>query len=483
MIAEEINYEQELIADISDFYFDLYGLVMYLFPWGEKGTQLENETGPDEWQKEQLDRISEALKNGESIQEAIASGHGIGKSCEVAWIIIGLMSIRPHLNGVVTANTLKQLTDKTWKELAKWHKLAINTHWFKWTATKFSHVQHEETWFVSATPQTEHNSEAFAGLHAEFVLMIFDEASAIPDAIWDVSEGAMTTPEAVWLVYGNPTKPTGRFRDCFSGGKFSHRWKVRNIDSRTCKKTDKSKIKEWIDDYGEDSDFVRVRVKGEFPRVGTNQFIGSDVALECMQRQLEPRQFASYQKVIGVDPARFGDDRSVISIRQGGKVFPLMIYQSLDTMQLTSHVVDVYREHMPFAVYVDGIGIGAGVVDRLMQLGIPVVDVVASSASTQPREYANMRAQMWGGMREWLTNPDTDIPYDKDLQDDLTNLEYGYNAKFQIVLESKDSLKERVGKSPDTAESIAVTFCPHKPIRKAQPDLYRKHQVSNNAWT
>ncbi|TQV82852.1 terminase [Aliikangiella coralliicola] len=485
--AEAVDFEKQLLEDVSEFYFDLYGLVMYLFPWGEKGTLLEKHDGPDEWQKELLDDIGAQLKEGKSVQEAISSGHGIGKSCECAWIIITLMSLRPHLNGVVTANTQAQLSSKTWKELAVWHKLALNNHWFKWTATKFSHVQHPETWFVQAIPQSENNPEAFAGLHAEYVLIIYDEASAIPDCIWEVSEGAMTTPEAVWVAFGNPTRNSGRFRNCFPGGKFAHRWGHKKIDSRTAKMTDKKKINGWLEDYGEDSDFFRIRVRGEFPRAGSNQFIGSDIVLEAQQRQLELREYISYRKLMGVDVARFGDDRSVITIRQGMKMFDPNIYRGMDNMELAGKVVELYREHQPYAIYVDGIGNGSGVVDRLRQLGLPVVDVVVSNAATKPREYANLRAEIWGEMRAWLKQG-ADIIFTDEMSDDLVYLEYGYNNKMQIQLESKKDLKERVGFSPDLAESLALTFAPFKPMVNVQnQDLLarqmRQQNISNKGWT
>lgn len=485
--AEEIDFEAELAEDIASYYYDLYGLIMYLFPWGEKGTLLEDFDGPDVWQKELLDSISEGLKNGLTIQEAISSGHGIGKSCVSAWIIIALMSLRPHLRGTVTANTEKQLSTKTWAELAVWHKLAINKHWFNWTATKFAHKDHDETWFVSAIPQSEHNSEAFAGLHAKYVLVIFDEASAIPDIIWEVTEGAMTTPEAVWVVFGNPTKNTGRFRDCFVGGKFTHRWNNRKIDSRSAKMTDKKKIKEWLDDYGEDSDFFRIRVRGEFPRAGSNQFIGSDIVLECKQRTLEPREYVFHKTLIGVDVARFGDDRSVIVIRQGPKLFEPIVFRGKDNMELASDVIDAFRENNATAVYVDGIGVGSGVVDRLKQLKIPVVDVVVSEASTKPREYANMRAELWGGVRGWLRDG-ADIPFDSELESDLIAPEYGYNPKMQIVLESKKDIKQRTGQSPDIAEALAMTFSPFEPVIDFENnDLYernlRQQKVSSRGWS
>lgn len=480
------DYEVNLASDIAGFYYDLYGLVMYLFPWGKKGTLLEEHTGPDKWQKEQLIRISEALSRGESIRDAISSGHGIGKSAECAWLIIALMSLRPHLRGVVTANTLTQLSTKTWAELAVWHKLSLNRHWFHWTATKFARIGHEETWFVSAIPQSEHNSEAFAGLHAKYVLVIFDEASAIPDKIWEVTEGAMTTPEAVWVVFGNPTQNSGRFRHCFKGGKFYHRWNSHKVDSRTAKMTDKKLIQDWLDDYGEDSDFFRVRVRGEFPRAGSNQFIPSDIVLEAQQRTLDYREYVPYPMLFGVDVARFGDDRSVIIRRQGFKLFEPEVYRGLDNMELAGKLVTLYQTHKPFAIYVDGIGVGSGVVDRLKQLNVPTVDVCVSNSSTRPREYANMRSEVWGGMRDWIAQG-ADLPYTSEMEDDLVNIEYGYNAKMQIMLESKKDYKRRVGESPDISEALAMTFSPLKPqsINNGSDMLnrYRNRQTSSEGWT
>ena len=274
MASSLTKLDIELIEDIAAFYNDPEGFVRYVFPWGQAGTPLANETGPDTWQCDVMGEIRSALLAGDSadkalqtaIQIAVSSGHGIGKTGFVAWIILWFMSTREFPQVVVTANTKTQLTTKTWRELSKWHKLAINRDWFDWTATKFAHVLYPEVWFAAAIPWTEHNSEAFAGTHEKHVLVVFDEASAIADKIWEVTEGAMTTPGAMWLAFGNPTQTTGRFAQCF--GKFKHRWATRQIDSRTAKMANKAQIQKWIDDYGEDHDFVRVRVRGVFPRAG-----------------------------------------------------------------------------------------------------------------------------------------------------------------------------------------------------------------------
>ena len=452
----EAEFERQITHDIASFYDDFNGYVMYAFPWGEKGTELEEHNGPDKWQKEQQDRVSAAIRADPegTIREAIASGHGIGKSAEVAWVVLWAMSTRPHLAGVITANTTNQLNTKTWRELALWHKRAINRHWFKWTATKFFHVEHPETWFCSATPNTEHNSEAFAGLHGTHVLIIYDEGSGIPDLIYQVSEGAMTDPRAMWFCYGNPTKNTGKFRDIFAN---DVRWVTHQIDSRSCKMTNKKEIAEQIAEYGEDSDFCRVRIKGQFPRAGSMQFISSEVCDTCMLWEAPYESFFQIPIILGVDVARFGEDKSVICIRQGRKVIELRRYRDLDTMQLAAKVVTAIKEFGPVGVFVDGIGIGAGVVDRLRMLGHDIIEVNAGVKADDDATYYNKRIEMWDRMRIQMKEG-MDIPNDADLRNAMIGIEYGFNDKEQMRLERKQDMKKRGLDSPDDADAIALTF-------------------------
>lgn len=205
---------------------------------------------------------------------------------------------------------------------ALWGSAQLNGHWFKWTATKFYQVDNPETWFMSAVPWSKERPEAFAGLHAEHVLVIFDEASAVDDVIWETASGAMTTPGAIWLVLGNPTRNTGRFHGCFN--RFKHRWTTRQIDSRTAKMANKKQIQQWVDDYGEDSDFVRVRVRGVFPRSGSCQLISSSLVDEASKRVLRLDVYQHAAKIIGVDVARFGDDQCALIKRQAQSFFMSM---------------------------------------------------------------------------------------------------------------------------------------------------------------
>lgn len=433
---------------------DPYVWVMAMFPWKQKGTSLENADGPDTWQIDVLETIKHAPIQ-EALQIAVSSGHGIGKTALVAWIILWFMSTRPHPQIVVTANTQNQLTGKTWRELAKWQKLASNRHWFSWTATKFFHKAHPETWFASAVPWSEQNSESFAGTHEKHVMVIFDEASAIADIIWEVTEGAMTTPGAMWIAFGNPTRNTGRFSECFT--KFAHRWETQKVDSRTAKMTNKSQLKEWLDDYGEDSDFYRVRVRGEFPRAGDRQFISGEVVDLAVRRYADVSN-ENATLTMGVDVARFGDDQSVIVLRRGRKVEMVQRFRQLDNMQLAAKAAAVINVHQPDAVFVDGSGMGSGVVDRLRQLGHTVFDVIAAATPDEENKdtVTNKRAEMWLRMREWLNG--ADIPLDQELMEELISVEYFHNAKDKLQLEKKSDMKKRGMPSPDSADALALTF-------------------------
>jgi hypothetical protein len=450
------EFESQLINDIDKFYADAYGFVMYAFPWGEPGTELEEHDGPDDWQREQLDRVSAKIRRDPegTIREATASGHGIGKSALVAWIILWAMSTRPHLNGTITANTTTQLNTKTWRELALWHKRAINEHWFTVTATKIFHKNHEKTWACSAIPNTEHNAEAFAGQHGTHVLIIYDEASGIPDKIWEVSEGAMTDPRAMHFVYGNPTKNTGKFRDIFAN---DSRWERNQIDSRDCKMTNKKEINEQIATYGEDSDFCRVRIKGEFPRAGSMQFISSEVCDICMLSEAPYEAFFQVPIVLGVDVARFGEDKTVIAVRQGRKVLELRRYRDHDTMQVAAQTVSAIREFSPAATFVDGVGIGAGVVDRLRMLGHDIIEVNAGRKPDDEKTYYNKRAEMGDRLRIAMTEG-LDLPNDADLRKALIGIEYGFDDKERMRLERKQDMKKRGLESPDDFDALAYTY-------------------------
>ena len=456
--------EIELVNDLAGFTRDPYKFVLYSFPWKEDG-ELKDFDGPDEWQKEILCQIRDGLLTPyEAIRIAIASGHGPGKSALVAWIILWAMATCVDTRGTVTANTDTQLRTKTWAELSKWYRLFIAKHWFHLTATAIYSIdpEHERTWRIDIIPWSEHNTESFAGLHnqGKRIVLIFDEASAISDKIWEVSEGALTdkNTEILWIAMGNPTRNTGRFKDCF--GRFKHRWMTRQIDSRKCKMTNKEEINKWIEDYGEDSDFVKIRVRGEFPNISDRQFIPTSYCEDARRRIILPHQVAHAAKIIGVDPAWQGGDEIVIYLRQGNYSRILARYpKNDDDFVMAGYISKFENTENADAVFVD-FGYGTGIVSAGKQLGKTWMLVPFGSKSGN-QMYANKRAEMWGSMKDWLK--DGGMIEDKpEIQDQLTSPEYiviptGPNAG-KIILESKTDMKKRGLPSPGLGDGLALTF-------------------------
>lgn len=485
---------EDLICFLAEYEDDPYGYVMAAYPWGEPGTELEHFSGPQDWQKEILidlgkgvctvqEAIAQALARGEEaetapLQYARTSGHGIGKSALVAWVIDWAQSTKADTKGVVTANTENQLKTKTWAELAKWHRLSLSAPLFKMTATaRFSiDREHEKTWRIDMTPWSEKNTEAFAGLHnkGRRILLVFDEASAIPDLIWETAEGALTdnNTEIVWACFGNPTRNSGRFRECFEGGKFAHRWDHAAISSMDVDITNKTQLQKWIDDYGEDHDFVRVRVLGKFPRVDASSFIPLEDARAATTRRIPDDNPAPI--VLGVDVARYGSDKSIIYPRQGldARSRQPIVLQGVNTMQLATRVFNEYMMLHATAIFVDGGGVGGGVVDRLLQMGAPVFEVGFGNGPdfSNPDDpyikYDNKRAEIWGALKSWLARggciPDT-VPLMEDnfsFATELSNPTYTLTGKEgdKILLESKKDMKRRQLPSPDLSDALACTF-------------------------
>lgn len=471
-MSKDTEAEDRLIKAVAGCKGDPLRFVLLVFPWGDG--ELTGHTGPDTWQIDILTAIRDGLSLNHALRIAVASGHGPGKSALVAWILLWAVATCVDTRCVVTANTDTQLRTKTWAELAKWYRLCLCRHWFNLTATALYSVDgaHERTWRVDMVPWSENRTEAFAGLHnqGKRILVVFDEASAIPDVIWETTEGALTDAETeiIWAAFGNPTRNTGRFRECF--GRFRHRWLRRQIDSRTARMTNKAEIAEWIKDYGEDSDFVRVRVKGEFPRAGSMQFIASDLVEAAMSADRDQDVTIYDPLVMGVDVARFGMDRTVIVLRRGrdARTLPWVKLSGADTMTVAAKIAELAEYYKPDAIFVDGGGPGGGVVDRLRMLHHPVIEVqfggkadrAGSNTQSGAIIYANKRAEMWGLMREWLSGGMLPTN-DQELLADLTGVEYGYalkDGRDAILLEKKEDMRKRGLASPDLADALACTF-------------------------
>jgi hypothetical protein len=459
-VTQEERELRELVASYAE---DPYGFVLAAFRWGEG--ELAGQDGPDEWQRKFLidwgDEIHErgfdGAKSVLAIRMAASSGHGVGKSCLVAWIVLFIMSTRPYCRGSITASTVTQLTTKTQPELAKWLRRCICGHWFRLDTTKIVAIESPEDWRADFITARKENSEAFAGQHnaTSTSFYIIDEGSGVPDPIYQVAEGGLTDGEPMIFVFGNPTQPTGYFADIFK--KFGHRWLTYRIDSRKARMTNKAQIQAWLEDWGEDSDFFRVRVKGEPPGAAAEQLISLDDVARARKRPARADVWEPL--VLGVDVARYGNNRSVIAIRKGNdaRTHPAQIYEQISTMELAARVVETANEFRADAVFVDGGGIGGAVVDRCEQLGLTVIEVNFGGKSGD-REFYDKRSEMWGRLRDAVKGR-LAIEDSDELEQDLIAQEYLIDRRTRRTrLVSKEDLHRLELPSPDWGDALALTY-------------------------
>lgn len=459
-----------LATEVSKFFDDPLGWVMWAFDWGHG--DLAGFDGPDQWQIDELEELGRQIRankfNGidpvDPVRFSTTSGHGIGKSAKSSWVILFIMSTRPHAKGIVTANTGEQLRTKTWSELGKWRQRCIVGHWFEYNNGKGSmslyHKSFSSSWRVDAQTCREENSEAFAGLHAanSTPFYLFDEASSIPPEIWEVAEGGLTDGEPMFFCYGNPTRNDGKFHDTFNP---NSRWTTFQIDSRNAKMTNKRLIEQWKEDHGEDSDFFRVRVRGQFPKAGDMQFMGSDIVENAMTLPL-PVYLGDEPLIMSFDVARGGGDDCRISFRRGKDAqsepsYRITYENSRDSMKMLSKVVMVIERHKPNAIFVDSTGVGGPIHDRLRELGYNSYEVHFGNKADDEKRYLNRTAEMGDRLRKWMLNGGR-VTNDEQLKRELVCREFWHDDKDRLVLERKKDIKQRLGYSPDWADAMYLLF-------------------------
>jgi hypothetical protein len=458
-MPRKLNPEREIELRMAEFFYDPLGFVYYAFDWDS--APLDETGGPDTWQIDILTSIGENLKAQDQgakmpVKLAVSSGHGIGKSALMCWIILWWMSTRPKTPVVVTANTGDQLETKTWRELSVWHERLINAHWFEHTATTFYAKEDKKRWRANALVWNEDRPAAFAGTHDRSgggVLYLFDEASEIPYNIFETSDGAMTDPGALWVIFGNPTRPSGPFFDAF---KPKSPWLSRKIDSRTCRLPNKELIAQWERLHGQDSDFFRVRVRGEFPRTTASNFIGLQLVEDAMARSLEQVQVEG-PRILGVDIARSGQNFNVAVLRQGRAVLEVREWSAPDTSETVGRIVNLEAELQPDAIIIDGAGVGGPVIDRLRdERNLKCIEINGGTSADDKERYANKKSEMYALLKEWL--PHARLPWDDQLKRELTAIPYEINGKNQLVLATKKEVFKAIRQSPDRADALSLTF-------------------------
>lgn len=499
--------EQELMATLWSPMLanDLYAFVVYCFPWGEPNTPLHHRKGPRKWQRRTLLKLTRNIQSNEgaldpeALRLAIASGRGIGKSTLVSWLILWMMTTRIGSSVIVSANTENQLRTVTWGELTKWSTMIVNAHWWHVSATKLVPAQWlvdlverdlkkgTRYWAAEGKLWSEENPDGYAGPHnEEGMMVIFDEASGIPDAIWSVASGFFTEkiPSRYWLAFSNPRRNTGYFFECFHGKR--DYWSTEQIDARTVEETDQAIYQQIIDEYGEDSREAKVEVYGEFPSVGDDQFISPMLVDEAMKRPATPDPSAPI--IVGVDPARGGMDSTVIVVRQGRSLLSIKRYRGDDTMTTVGRVIDTIEKYNPAMTVVDEGGLGYGVLDRLTEQNYKVRGVNFGWKPKNSQAHLNKRAEMWCAMAEWIKT--ASLPLDKALKNDLTGVKVKPTSTGVIQLEGKKEMKARGLASPDAADAVAVTFAfpiARREYSSAEPPqrVYadnRGSSFSNTGW-
>lgn len=470
------DLDRQLHVFAADCYADPLAFVLGAWNW-----PIDGEPGPDAWQRDTLIEVGEQVAargfDGHNavlpIREAISSGHGIGKSVLIAWLTIWLMSTRRNALGTITANTNEQLEKKTWAAIRKWLATCLYARWFEVNGEILYRKGYRASWFCAPQSCAEENSEAFAGQHAKASssFYFFDEASAVPDKIWEVAEGGLTDGEPFIFAFGNPTRNTGKFHQVVFGS-LSHRWKTHIIDSRTCKFSNKELIAQWLEDVGgnEDDDFIKVRVRGLPPSADENQFI--DLARVMGARKRVVSNIGDEPTIYGVDVSGGGSAWTVAAKRKGLDARFPRTRISGEASRDRTHVVSVLAQLLDSesvdAMFVDA-AFGAAVVERLRALGHRQVHEVNFGGPSLDTSCANLRAYMWKSLKEWLARGGIEDGItdkgDRFMQQ-LRGPGYHLNKSNKLVIEAKESMQKRGVSSPDDADALALTFA--QPVRKQE---------------
>lgn len=397
---------------------------------------------------------------------SVKSGHGVGKTATLAVILLWHVSCFPDSKTPCTAPTGHQLHDLLWAEAQKWH--AKMHPWFKDQLVINKEIiavkGNEAGQFAVARTSRKEQPEALQGFHGSHVLYMVDEASGVPDPIFEPMRGALSTAGSRVLLAGNPTRLDGLFHRTHH--RLRDSWTRITLSCVDSPNVSREYIEEMKKDYGEDSDIYRVRVLGEFPAQSINQLIGRDLVDRARGRHIVAQDYRDAPAVLGVDVAWEGDDLSVIYLRQGLYSKCLRTFAGVDNMTLADQVISAMLEHQVQATFID-VGWGTGVIDRLRQLGYSPIPVNFGGKALKDARYVNKRSEIWNEMKLWLEAGGC-IEDDEKLAEDLCAPEYQFTPGGKIQLEAKKDMKKRGLPSPDRADALALTFAapvvPRKPL-------------------
>lgn len=411
---------------------------------------------PDVWQRDFLNAIARGDR-----KITVRSGHGVGKSTGSSWAMLWFFMTRTPVKVVVTAPTSAQLFDALFAELKRWIN-ELPEFWQQQITVKQDRIVFNsapDEMFISARTSRAEQPEALQGIHSDHVMLVADEASGVPEQVFEAAAGSMSGHSAVTLLLGNPTRSSGFFYDTHN--RLASEWTVFRVSCEDSPRVSKEYIEEMASRYGEDSNAFRIRVLGEFPRSDDDTMIPMELIEGARNRDVVASPYTPV--VWGLDVARFGSDSSALCKRKGNVVTEkIRQWKDLDLMQLTGAVVAEYEaldeKERPESILVDSIGLGAGVVDRLCELGLPARGINVSESPSFGTQYRNLRAELWAKAKAWLERRDCFLPDDDRLVGELATVRYKFASNGKLQIESKEDIKKRGLKSPDTADAFVLTF-------------------------
>jgi len=409
---------------------------------------------PQKWQADALRAIAANDK------VAIRSGHGVGKTAFLSWLILWWLLTRYPTKIVATANTAHQLNDVLWTEVDKWARKMPEgfRSQLDFKSDKISLNGSSDSFCAFRTSRRE-NPEALQGFHSENMLFVLDEASGIDEQVFIVGEGAMSTRGAKTVMTGNPTRAEGFFYEAFHANR--DQWECMRVSCEDGDYVDPKFVADMAAKYGEDSNTYRVRVAGEFPTQSDDVLVPLHLVESATRRDIEPSPTTPV--VWAVDVARFGGDRSALCKRQGHVILEkCKTWQNKDLMELAGIILTEY-EATPFmmrpqSIFIDSIGVGGGLADRLAELDLPAIGIAVSESPSLKERFTRLRDELFWKAREWFEARDCQIPNDEALIAEITSVRYKYQSSGKLKIESKDEMKKRGMRSPDVADAFVLTF-------------------------
>ena len=399
------------------------------------------------------------IANGER-KISVRSGHGTGKSTTFSWAMLWFAMTRFPFKVVVTAPTSGQLFDALFAELKRWINelpealrpiLDVKND-------RVSLLAAPSEGFISARTSRAETPEALAGVHSANVMLVVDEASGVPEQVFEAAAGSMSGHSAVTLLASNPTRSSGTFFETQT--RLSGSWKCHHWSCAKSPLVSRDFIEEMKLRYGEESNAYRIRVLGEFPLADDDTIVPFHLVNAAVYRDIEPDETATV--IWGLDVARFGSDKTALAKRQGNTITEINSWQGLDLMQTVGRVKAEYdglpMSVRPKEIMVDVIGMGGGVVDRLRELGLPVRGINVAESPSMKDTYTNLRAELWFKVRGWLEQRGAKLPRNEQLIAELTSIRYSFVSSCKMKAEGKDDMRKRGLASPDLADAVCLTL-------------------------